>query len=572
MSPASSALKKLFGRSSPSGSAQNSATNILNVPGIASVQDAVTHADDDDAPAKENAIQPATSTNGESSPPKSLTFSVTTKKEDGESVSNSPAFLKDTPKTVSTEASDISIGVVDTAPITVTSPVTPMKESPATTMTPESTPMASKSLSMTRQSTEKLKNCLSNPSSPEPNLSELDDHVKNQSASNSPLAALVASLSKTKLPAANEVLSPSGAADLVVNKEVLNLQTGGSFTVQRSRQSSGSDAFLSPMRDEAVNGDHSFALDRDHGLGIKMVASADSYDDHHIPVLMTTEHIDGDLIVPPFFRASTAGDVAVGPLDGDTVEPEAGRITRAASATFVGPGQFSRQQSLSRKETPLNSAPMSRRGSVNGFMEPVTTSSVAPPVGPGQFSRQSSFKRTEIGTLSRRGSMGGGEFPPAGRFSRQPSLKREVMQVEIATAIAEIQAAGSTDSAVVFPSNPPSRRGSFTTGELGVRSTVASARLEIGESATLLNHTLSPSPSAVTTFNNGVALSPLTPTAPTTPAPASEEKRRPVPPLLSKSPSGRTFGGVAQSAGRKLETVASPSTPTDSPSSQAAER
>jgi hypothetical protein len=447
-----------------------------------------------------------------------------------------------------------------------------------------------------------------------------------------------------------------------VAKEVLNLQTGGSFTVQKPRQTPGGDALASPYRDDMVP-DRTVSIDKDPSVGVKMIASTDSFDEHHIvahlpQIVLSGHHPEANVAAsailsipdeleqhaPPAFRASTAGASGVSySLDGITAadgnnnnppnsspaangvgspDGEVGSnkpLTRAVSATSVGasPVPFSRQASMSRqtsinkKEVLDTSNPVSRRGSINGFMEPISATSVAPSLGPGQFSRQSSLKRNGIlsntDAVSAISNINGSPLNSGGgQFSRQSSIKREAF-AELPKTVDEYSSIPE-GSKVASGTNGSQAASSSSAG---VRSTVASARQELEGSNTVTNTTpfattggsrpssssssssshhllLALTPTPTVASGAAASLSPinagtvLTPTASATAhghtsAPASsstlEEKKRPVPPGSPFAGSGRSFGGVAQSVGRKLETAVvlagtnavnatSPSTPT----------
>jgi hypothetical protein len=738
MSPAANTLRKLFNRSSPSNSTQNSTSNlhqaIETAPAAAAVNQqwnkdhpatpttpvptaatqqapfAQKEVEVEDSAGKEHEIQPAMPTsisnslgayhnassnanqasNGNPNRQKSITFAISPPKDD--SILSSDKFPTTSSKTslsVATDKTEIHIGpevpmnnssASSVADNSAFSPMTPAKQSVLVLQTP-------KPSSFVRQSTEKLKNCLSNSSSPEPNVSELDDYVqkKQQLLNLTPVVKRLSMQKESLLMAVEEghsqddVLSPEMVKK--VTKEVLNLQTGGSFTVQKSRQSSGSDAFVSPYRDDMVP-DRTVSIDKDPSLGIKMIASTDSFDEHHHPILTHLPQIvlsghhpvsnTGDLSgeanaataaillipdelkhhAPPAFRASTAGAADVSySLDGITTSdnnnsqlsngnafangmgsPDGGDagasnskpLTRAVSATSVGatPVPFSRQASMSRqtsinkKEVLDTSNPVSRRGSINGFMEPISATSVAPSLGPGQFSRQSSLKRN--GTLSNTDGIpavtinsGSPLNVGGGRFSRQSSIKREAF-VDSPKTLDEHSSIQESTTAT----NTTNMGQVSSSSSAGVRSTVASARQELeaihsngnntvtnttpfaatggsrpSSSSSSSNHLLvltpTPTVSSATTAAaashtiSGTAVTPTTSAIGNgnTSAPASsstlEEKKRPVPPGSPFSSNGRGFGGVAQSVGRKLETavvlpssnagnVTSPSTPTTS--------
>lgn len=722
MSPAANTLRKLFNRSSPSNSAHNSTSNlhqaietapaaaVVNqqwnkdhpatpttpVPTAATQQApfAQKEVEVEDSAGKEHEIQPAMPT----SISNSLGAYHNTSGNANQASNGNPnrqksiTFASKTSLSVATDKTEIHIGpevpmynssASSVADNSAFSPMTPAKQSVLVLQTP-------KPSSFVRQSTEKLKSCLSNSSSPEPNVSELDDYVqKEQQPLNlTPVVKRLSMQKESLLMAVEEghsqddVLSPEMAKK--VTKEVLNLQTGGSFTVQKSRQSSGSDAFVSPYRDDMVP-DRTVSIDKDPSLGIKMIASTDSYDEHHHPILARLPQIvlsghhpvsnTGDLSgeanaataaillipdelehhAPPAFRASTAGAADISysldgittsdnnnsqlsngnafangmasPDGGDTGASNSKPLTRAVSATSVGatPVPFSRQASMSRqtsinkKEVLDTSNPVSRRGSINGFMEPISATSIAPSLGPGQFSRQSSLKRN--GTLSNTDGIPAVTINSCsplnvggGRFSRQSSIKREAFVDSPKTLDDHSSTQESTTA-----TNTSNMGQVSSSSSAGVRSTVASARQELeaihsngnntvtnttpftatggsrpSSSSSSSNHLLvltpTPTVSSSTTAAAAAAAShticgtAVTPTTSAigngnTSAPASsstlEEKKRPVPPGSPFSSNGRGFGGVAQSVGRKLETavvlpssnagnVTSPSTPTTS--------
>lgn len=714
MSPAANTLRKLFNRSSPSNSAHNSSSSLHQTVESASApvhqqshKDNLAAAPSTPIPAvatqpvtlaqeevevegsndKEQEIQPATQTtvsksslanskNGNTVSPssnsspnrqKSISFAISPPKDVNILSSDKlPSTSSITSLSVATDKTEIHIGpevpsnnstASSVADNSVFSPMTPAKQSISALQTPKPSPFV-------RQSTEKLKNCLSNSSSPEPNVSELDDYVqKNQQLDLAPVVKRLSMKKESVLSAVEEghsqddILPPEMVKN--VAKEVVNLQTGGSFTVQKPRQTPGGDALASPNRDDMVP-DRTVSIDKDPSVCVKMIASTDSFDEHivaHLPqIVLSGHHPEANVAAsailsipdeleqhaPPAFRASTAGASGfsysldgitaaegnnnnqpnsspaangVGSPDGDAGSNKP--LTRAVSATSVGatPVPFSRQASMSRqtsinkKEVLDTSNPVSRRGSINGFMEPISAASVAPSLGPGQFSRQSSLKRNGIlsntDAVSTISNINGSPLNTGGgRFSRQSSIKRE--------AFAELPKTVDENSSIPEGSKVTSATNgiqSASSSSAGVRSTVASARQELEGPNTVTNTTpfaitggsrpssssshhlllaLNPTP----TVASGAAssLSPLnastvlTPTASATAhghtsAPASsftlEEKKRPVPPGSPFAGSGRSFGGVAQSVGRKLETAVvlagtnavnttSPSTPTSS--------